>query len=133
MKVALTFALGVFVCSLVASQVEHLIRAHELAPVIPRLPGFLICSVMGWLFYAFGSAMFKRNVSTLVAFALGVVAMLIERAVMANSYVHTTLNVDSRNDLINAPTGELLSACVQLILPIAVVAFLTPLLGYRKN
>ncbi|MEP6482849.1 MAG: hypothetical protein ABJB01_00265 [Rudaea sp.] len=133
MKAALTFGLGVFVCAIVISQTEHLIRAHELAPIFPGLPGFFICFIMGWFFYTIGAAVFKRNVSALVAFSLGVVAMLIERASIANFLAHTTLDLDSRDALNNSPSGDLVSACAQLFLPIAVIAFLTPVLGRRKN
>ena len=133
MKAALSFGIGVFACEIVVSETQYLFQMHEMASIIHALPGFLVYLFVGWVAYAIGAAVFKRNVSVLVAFFLGVVAMLIQRAFMANFAARTTLNLNSRDALINSDFGDLISACAQLLLPIIVFAFLAPAIGRRRD
>jgi hypothetical protein len=132
MNSGFVFGAGAFTCLLASSEALHLAHNTNVGLNLPGLVTFLVFGVMGCLFYAFGVMAFKRSVKPLVAFVLGIVAMLIQEAFIAAFKAHTDLDL-SQNGLLNASFAGLLGAVAQLTLPLIVCAFLAPLLGRRAN
>jgi hypothetical protein len=128
MKRGFIFGFGAFVCSAVYWEVLYIVRTGHVGFILSRLSTFVLMFVLGWIFYSLGAKLFKRNVTLLVAFALGVIAMLIQEAFTAAFISHTHLVLD-HEALVNASWSDQLSALAQLFLPFSVCAFLTPLLG----
>jgi hypothetical protein len=132
MKHGLMFGLGVFVCTLVFREIRQIVHDGQLQPIWAGFAAFLIYSALGCIGYWTGSALFKRNVSSLMAFIFGIVAMLIETAFSLNFFARTTLDLN-QEALRNASFEDLFGALAQLLLPLIICAVLTPVLGYRKD
>jgi hypothetical protein len=126
------FGVGAFISSAVYWEVLFLVRNGHVGSILSRLSSFVVMFVLGWMFYGIGAAAFKRNVSSPAAFALGVVAYLIQAAFTAAFIAHTSL-VLTHESLVGASWSEHLRALAQLFVPFAICAFLAPIFGRREG